>query len=113
MNGDFVKNIYASIVEDNAATYKRLFEEVNGQEITDEYWKKAQSLYDSLEKEQGAIFFDVIKQVITDTVSNILGVFDGTCAIDNKDWDLNLQINGKSANEELQDAFLAYVEETE
>jgi len=53
---------------------------------------------------------NVIKQVMVDTIANVFGVIDGVRAIDDKEWDFTMSINGHSTDDELSDNFLEYVE---
>ena len=46
-----------------------------------------------------------------DTVSNVLAILDGHEGIDG--IDLQVKLNGQENDSELQDAFLAYVEDLE
>ncbi|HHT04562.1 MAG TPA: hypothetical protein GX005_09630, partial [Bacteroidales bacterium] len=78
-----------------------------------DYWENALSLYDKIDESQQEIFFSIIKTVIIDTISNVFGVIDGVCAVDDNDWNLTLEINGQNTNNELQDNFLEYVETLE
>ena len=110
MNEKFIESIFASIVEGNVAIYKELFnEEVNKDNVID-YWKNAMKFYGDIDESQREVFFSIIKTVIIDTISNVFGVIDGVCAIDDKDWSIKMSINGHNTNSELQDVFLAYVE---
>ncbi len=108
-----VKDLYESIVLENANIYRNLYEEgsSNDDNIID-YWKNALSLYSTFSEMQKDVFFSIIKTVITDTVSNMLGVIDGSSEIGNK-WEFQLVLNGKTVDNDLQDSFLEYVEEIE
>jgi len=109
MNEEFIRRIYAAIVEDNLESYKNMFSGSNN-ESTIDYMKAARSLYCALDESQKAIFFSMIKQVIIDTISNVFGVIDGVCGIDDKEWNCKMSINGQSTDDELSDSFLEYVE---
>ncbi len=109
---EFMKGIYASVAEDNLNIYKELFEAKSDANTID-YWKKARALYGTLGDEGKAILFDIIKTVAVDTISTVLGILDGVVSIDENEWTLHLSINGLATDGELQDTFLAYVEELE
>jgi len=113
MNEEFVKSIYTAIAEDNVATYKLLFSDTATDENTIDYWKRALSLYEKFDSSQQEIFFSIIENIIVDTISNVLGVMDGVCAIDDKEWSFKVNINGVSTDNSLQDDFLEYVETME
>jgi hypothetical protein len=48
MNDIFVKSLYESIVKENLQLYKDTYETTNVTSKTDDYWRKAIDLYDSL-----------------------------------------------------------------
>lgn len=55
----------------------------------------------------------ILKQVIIDTVSHIFGVLDGSSTLSEGDFDINVEINDINTEGELQDTFLAFVEDRE
>ena len=106
-----MQSVYDAVVEDNLAIYARLFNECND-ENTIEYWKNARELYHNLDAAQQQVFFGILRTVVTDSVSTVFGVLDGVCALDG-DRVFALCINGQGADHDLQDRFLAYVEDLE
>jgi hypothetical protein len=112
MNEELIERIYESIVVENTATYQRLFEQENGPNTID-YWVSARRLYQGIDDSQKDTFFWILRSVIIDTVSNVLGAIDGTVAIDDRDWDLRLSIDGIGSDGTLQDCFLEHVEAVE
>ncbi|WP_246234980.1 hypothetical protein [Bacillus aquiflavi] len=52
-----------------------MYETTNVTSKTDDYWKKAIGFYDSLTDENKDI---LIEQTMIDTISNMLGVIDGS-----------------------------------
>ncbi|KGP91822.1 transposase [Pontibacillus chungwhensis BH030062] len=113
MNEEFVKSLYKSIIEENIELYKGLFETTNPNGSTDEYFGEALSFYNSLDKKHKEVFFKIIEQTMIDTVSNTLGVIDGSsklveCAVEPK-----LLLDSKDTEGELQDCFLEFMEENE
>ncbi|MGP4107768.1 hypothetical protein [Virgibacillus sp. L01] len=50
MNEEFVKSLYKSIVKENMELSKDLFETTNVNKVTDDYWREALELYNSLDK---------------------------------------------------------------
>jgi len=115
MNEEFIKKIYASIVEENVALYKKMYSDlVNGDlDNLNDYSRDRYNLYREFDESQQKTFFNIIQQVITDTISNVFGVIDGVCGIDDADWKFKMSINGQDTNNELQDNFLEYVETIE
>ncbi|MGM0865442.1 MAG: transposase [Bacillota bacterium] len=113
MNEEFVKSLYKSIIEENIELYKVLFETTNPTRVTDDYFGEALGFYESLDKEHKEVFFKLIEQTMIDTVSNILGMIDGSstlidCAIEPK-----LHLDSKDTEGVLQDCFLEFIEENE
>lgn len=112
MNEEFVKSIYVTIVEDGEKIYKELYENTQVTERTVDYWKNALELYHSLDSNQKEIFVDIVKHIMIDTISGIFGVFDGSSTLSGDDnFEIDIKINGVDTENELQDAFLEYVEE--
>ncbi len=111
MNEQFIKSIYKEMVEGNCALYKDLYQNTNIDECTIEYWKKALELYNSLNNTQKETFFQIIRQIIIDTISNIFGILDGSSALPDEDFEFDICINGESSENELQDIFLDIIEQ--
>lgn len=112
MNEEFVKSIYGTLVEDGGKIYKELYENTQVTERTVDYWKNALELYHSLDRNQKEIFIDIVKHTTIDTISSIFGVFDGSSTLSgDDDFEISIKINGVDTENELQDAFLEYVEE--
>lgn len=105
----FAEGLYKSTVEENMKLYRQFFLYDPNEEGTIEYWKNAIAFYDKLGDEDKKILFSIIKSTIVDTVSNVLAILDGHEGIDG--IDLQVKLNGQENDSELQDAFLAYVED--
>jgi len=109
MNAEqFTAQIKTSIVEDNVRIYRDLFE--NTKNATDPYWQRALGFYKSLDENQKEIFFEVIKQTIIDTVSNLFAVIDGVTHLNGQDGDCSLTCGSDQLSGELQDHFLTHCE---
>ena len=105
---DFMLALKAAVIDENIDIYKDLFNGAHSEYLADEYWRRALGFYNSLNREQQNIFFEVIRQVMIDTTSNILGVLDGTCTIKGMRDDFIL-IYGKNSDPltgDLQSLFL-------
>lgn len=107
----FAEELYKSTVEENMKLYRQFFLYDSNEEGTIEYWKNAIAFYDKLDDKDKEILFSIIKSTIVDTVSNVLAILDGHEGLDGIDLQVNL--NGQENDSELQDAFLAYVEDLE
>ncbi|PWE43397.1 transposase [Pseudomonas prosekii] len=106
---DFVIGLKTTVVEENLSIYKDLFSSTSIKDVTDEYWKRALTLFNSLPAEQREVFFEVIRQTMADTTSNILGVIDGVSIMNDEDDEFSLTYGDdkKSLSGDLQSLFLA------
>jgi len=107
----FVKSLYDSIVKENLELYKNLYETTTIGPKTSEYWKQAITFYDSLPEENKATLMKIIEQTMIDTISNMLGVIDGSSTLKNCSLEPKLLLDNNNTDGELQDQFLAFIEE--
>jgi hypothetical protein len=105
---DFVIGLHTTIVDENIEIYKNLFQNTVLENVSDPYWRNALVLFNTLSEEQRDIFFSVIKQVIVDTTSNLLGVIDGVSSFTGQENEFLLLASDshKSLSGDLQDLFL-------
>ena len=94
------------IINENLEIYKGLFTDYSPSKIKDPYFIEAISFFNTLPDEHKKIFFSILRQVMIDTISNVLGVIDGSSSSEEHDGDFSLLYEGKSI-EYLQDYFLA------
>jgi hypothetical protein len=73
--------LYQSVIKENRKIYQDLFENTDVNTVKDSYWKEALRFYSELNDEGKEILFKVIEQIQVDTVSNVLGIFDGKVSI--------------------------------
>ncbi|MEC2158776.1 transposase [Virgibacillus halodenitrificans] len=111
MNDIFVKSLYESIVKENLQLYKNLYETTNVTSKTDEYWKNAIGFYESLTDENKDTLMRIIEQTMIDTISNMLGVIDGSSTLNDCPFELKLLLDSNDTEGELQDLFLELIEE--
>lgn len=111
MINSFAKELYKNVVSDNMELYAQFFQADPNEEGTIEYWKNAIGFYNKLDEGEKQVLFSIIKSTIVDSVSNVLAIMDGNEGSD--DFSVQVKINGYANDSELQDAFLAYVEELE
>lgn len=111
MNEIFIKSIYKTVVEENKELYKQLFDSRTIDKRTDEYWKQALNLYNNLSKENKEVLIKIVEQTMIDTISNILGIIDGSSTLNGCNIEPKLFLDGNDTDGELQDIFLGYVEE--
>lgn len=109
----FVAAIRDSILERNLAEYKKLLGSPDS-EVEDEYWRKTCRLYKSLDATRKGDLVSVMRQVMVDTVSSMLGILDGTTYFqrDSKGFTLKYGSDAEKLNGDLQDFFLAAEEDS-
>lgn len=110
MNEQLVKSLYKSIVLENMELYKNLFSSTEVGPKTTEYWKNAMDLYNTFSGNDKETFMSIIEQTIVDTISNILGIVDGSSTLSDFDSELKLVIDDYESDGELQDKFLELIE---
>ena len=111
MKDVFVKALYETIIEDGEKLYKKLYENTTQEECRVDYWKEALGLYHMLDEHQKNVLMKIVKQTMIDTVSGVFGVLDGVVTLSDCDFKCKVEINGIDTENELQDTFLAFVEE--
>ena len=111
MNEIFVKSLYDSVVKENIQLYKNLYETTNITPKTDNYWKEAIGFYKSLSDENKDILMTIIEQTMIDTISNMLGVIDGSSTLKDCSLEPKLLLDSIDTEGELQDSFLEFIEE--
>ena len=110
---ELITRIRNDIIDQNLANYRELFTSTDPASATDAYWKRALSLFGTLNDNQQAVFFQIIRQVMVDTTSNLLGVLDGVNWLEGQTEGFRLTSeNGtKRLNEGLQDLLLGMEED--
>ena len=110
---EFIKNLYQSVIKENRTNYQDLFANTDINTVNDAYWKGALKFYSELNDQNKEILFKVIEQIQVDTVSNLLGIFDGIVSISEEEIEINMTVEGidEQLNGELQDLFLEFDEE--
>jgi len=111
---EFVHQLRRSIVEENVSIYKDLFASTNVKDVNDPYWVRALRLYATLDNEQKSVLLEVVRQVMVDTVSNVLAVLDGVSRLERQEEDFTLLADStaEKLNGELQDRFLELEEDS-
>lgn len=106
---DFVSQVRSTVVQQNVATYRDLFESMTPEGASDTYWKRALALHRSLSEADRAILLDIMRQVMVDAVSNLFGILDGASALEGprEDFTLTSRPDNLTLNGNLQDLFLA------
>lgn len=103
---EFAVGLYSAVVDENIVIYRDLFLNTEIIKVTDPYWKNALPLFKSLSLEQQEVFFSIIKQIMVDTTSNVLGIIDGVNAFNDENFLLYGSGSSKPLSGDLQGLFL-------
>lgn len=110
MNEIFVKSLYESIVKENLELYRNLYETTNIETGINEHWKKTLNFYKNLTEGDRETLMKLIEQIMIDTISNLLGVVDGSSTLKDCSVEPKLLLDGNDTDGELQDKFLELIE---
>lgn len=104
---EFVSSLKAYVVDENVDLYAETFRSTDRNRVSDEYWRAVLALFDSLDDESKDLLLRIIKQVAVDTVSNVLGVLDGSSYHSASGEELTLlDATRTKLNGNLQDLFM-------
>lgn len=105
---EFARQVRNSVIDENLLIYKDLFSSTDEQAASDHYWKRALRLYAKLDSSDQGVLFEMIRQVMVDTISNVFAVLDGVSQLDGFTGEFNLLTNTSTEklNGELQTRFL-------
>jgi hypothetical protein len=106
---EFVACLRREVLEQNLQTYDAVLSQDRTAPVKDEYWRAVLDLYAQLGDSQQRVLKGIFRQVIVDTISNMLGVLDGTTILESHRKDFLLTYGGESRklNGYLQDLFLS------
>ena len=109
---DLVNCIREEIIKQNLIVYDELLARPPDQ-VSDDHWRSVVRAYSTMSEEQQVSLRMLAKQAMVDTVSNLLGVLDGTSLLQNyrDDFVLKYGSSGDKLNGDLQDFFLASLED--
>ena len=114
MQKDFIKALYKSIVKENLEQYIELYETTDESTVTDDYFKETINFYKRLDNENKEILMKkIIEQTMIDTISNMLGIIDGSTTVEHSISEPKLLLDSLDTEGELQDYFLEFLEEVE
>lgn len=106
----FVKAVYATVVQDALSNYKNMYEEEVSISDT-ELYSQAIHMYQQMDPEQQKLMMHIIEVVMVDTVSHIFGVIDGSSPLNDSDMEATLLLDDVDSEGELQDSFIGYLQE--
>ena len=69
---DFVVQIRKSIVDENLSAYRNILTCTEVQNARDPHWQRALRLYANMKPDEREVLFDIIRQVMIDTIANML-----------------------------------------
>jgi hypothetical protein len=109
---DFAGCIHREVIEDNLRSYDHLLARPLEQ-IRDATWRKIAQTYATMNNDQQEALRLLARQVMVDTASNILGILDGSSILESyrKEFSLTYGTDSDRLNGELQDYFLAEMED--
>ncbi len=108
----FAHDLFGSVVEGGCSKYRAILETETSSSAKDPYWKRVLSLYHSLDGEQKGVIHEMTRQIIIDTVANLLSVIDGTTCLSDSDDEQSILTfkNGAILSGDLHNLFLATAE---
>ncbi len=108
----FIECLRREILEDNIAVYEQQLAE-SAEKARDTQWKAMLEAYQSMNGDQQSAVKFLLRQVLLDTLSNVLGVLDGSCLLKNyrEGFSLTYGKSPEKLNGFLQDYFLAAEED--
>ena len=74
------------------------------------YLKQTMGLYGSLTDENKNALMKIIEQTLVDTISNMLGVIDGSSTLKDCSLEPKLLLDSNDTKGELQDSFIEFIE---
>lgn len=110
---ELIHRIRAEIIDQNLAIYRDLFTTTDPAGASDPYWKQALMLHASMSDQQRDVFFKIVRQVMVDTTSNLLGILDGVNWLEGQveGFKLTNESGAEKLNEGLQDLLLSMEED--
>jgi hypothetical protein len=103
----FVNELRDAVVNDALNEYANLLETIDPEAAKDPSWRILLSIYGNLGEARRKDLLVVLKLVMTDTVSHVLGILDGTSSIGGKLKPFKLfDESGDQLAGNLQDHFL-------
>lgn len=108
---EFIDKLKKFVIHDNNEFYKKVLDETPISKIRDPFWIEAKKLYEKSNENEKKVILDIFNTVIIDTLSNMLGIIDGTSIISNNNEFLFLDSKSKKElNGRLQDLLLGSIE---
>ncbi|MDX4947321.1 hypothetical protein [Providencia manganoxydans] len=110
-NDELVTNaLYQELFVENVAIYSKRLSRVDDLSSSLGVFDKTRKIYSNLTDDEKETITNLIKVVIADTASVVLGTIDGTHIPNNIDGDFELFYKNEQIQGDLQDYFLELVE---
>lgn len=106
----FVKAVYATVVQEGLHAYKEMYEEEVSPSDTNLY-SQAIHMYQQMDTEQQKLMMHLMEVVMVDTVSHVFGVIDGSSPLIDSDMEATVLLDDVDTEGDLQDSFIGYLQE--
>jgi len=103
---DFVGGIREEVIAGNMSAHRELFHVTRPEDASDPYWKTALLWFGGLDDAGREVVLSILRQVMVDTVSNLLAIVDGVAVLPAHDGTLELRPGGESLAGSLQEQFV-------
>ena len=108
---ELVAALRAEVITSGQRDYEKWFR-TDPANARSPYWQRALALFATLQGDEREVFFEILRQVQVDTVSNLLGIIDGSSYLAESAPRLELRaVEGDKLSGDLQDYFLALEED--
>ena len=105
---EMVNGLKKRIVDLSLESYIEMFNKAEIKSKSDKYWIDAVSFFKGLNEEEKRIFFNIVRQIQIDTLSEVLAFLDGVYWVEGQEEDLKLvSLNNseEKLNQDLLDTF--------
>src|SRR5690349_21809103 len=109
---DFVAALRSEVIASNQRQYQQWFLNSDPASARDPYWRRALEMFATLPQDQRDAFFEVLRHTAVETMSNVLGIIDGSSFLATDAPELKLSTeDGAKLSGSLQDYFLVAEED--
>lgn len=106
-----INEIYKELFNDNLKLYSERLNRKYSECNKEDAFSQVNNVFIKLSEKEKQAMINMIKIVISDTASTILGTVDGTHMVNNIDKDFQLIYDDEEIQGDLQDYFLALIED--
>lgn len=106
-----INEIYKELFGDNLKQYSERLNRQDPESYHEGAFSQVNKIFVNLSEKEKQSVIDMMKIVMTDTASTIFGTLDGTHFVNNIDEDFQLIYDNEEIRGDLQDHFLALVED--